>query len=123
MILIGFILVAAAVAAAIILLVQNAGNITVHALGWHWHVPAFWLAISGLAIMAVFVIGASAWRTGAARGRRIRRERRDLARENQRLSKQVESTAQPGPYSPPGSAPPSWPSSEPTPGGPPTSTP
>jgi uncharacterized integral membrane protein len=120
MILIGFVLVAAAVAAAIILLVQNSGNITVHALGWHWHVPAFWLAIAGLAIMAVFVIGASAWRTAAARSRRIRRERRELARENQRLSKQVESTAQPAPYPPPASTPPSWPA-EPTTGAPPTS--
>jgi uncharacterized integral membrane protein len=122
MILIGFVLVAAAVAAAIILLVQNAGNITVHALGWHWHVPGFWLAIAGLAIMAVFVIGASAWRTGAARSRRIRRERRELARENQRLSKQVESTAPPAPYPPAASTPPSWPA-EPTTGTPPTSKP
>ena len=122
MILIGFILVGVAVAAAIILLVQNSGNITVHALGWHWHVPAFWLAIAGLAIMAVFVIGVAAWRSGAARARRIRRERRELARENQRLSKQVESTAPPAQYSPPTSAPPSWPS-EPTSGAPPSTTP
>lgn len=86
MVLIGLLLVAAAVAAAIILVVQNNDSITVHVFNADYHVAAYWLAIAGLAIMAVLALGLWAMRVGAAHRLRRRRERRELVKENRRLS-------------------------------------
>lgn len=86
MVLIGLLLIAAAVAAAIILVVQNDSKITVHIFNADYHVAAYWLAIAGLAIMAVLALGLWAMRVGAAHRLRRRRERRELVRENRRLS-------------------------------------
>lgn len=89
MVLIGLLLIAAAVAAAIILVVQNDGTITVHVFNSDYHMAAYWLAIAGLVIMAVLALGLSALRAGAAHRMRLRRERRELLRENRRLSEQA----------------------------------
>ncbi|MBV9823071.1 MAG: hypothetical protein JO144_12600 [Actinobacteria bacterium] len=89
MVLIGLILIAAAVAAAIILVVQNDGTITVHVFNSDYHMAAYWLAIAGLVIMAVLALGLTAVRAGAAHRMRLRRERRELLRENRRLSEQA----------------------------------
>ena len=89
MVLIGLLLIAAAVAAAIILVVQNNGMITVHVFNSDYQMHAYWLAIAGLAIMAVLALGLLALRIGTAHRVRRRRERRELLRENRRLSEQA----------------------------------
>lgn len=90
MIVFGLLLVVIAVAAAIILAVQNGQPIQLHVLGAHFSVAAYWLAIAGLVIMAVFAIGLFAWRAGTRHAIRRRRERRELARENRRLTERNE---------------------------------
>jgi uncharacterized integral membrane protein len=99
MIVVGFILIAAAVAAAVILIVQNRGAINVHALGGSWHVDAYWLLVAGLVILAVAILGLVIIQTATAHVWRLRRERRELARENRRLSAQVDAST--GSVSPP----------------------
>ena len=89
MVLIGLLLIAAAVAAAIILVLQNDGTIAIHVFNSDYHVAAYWLAIAGLAIMAVLALGLWAVRVGTALRMRRRRERRELVRENRRLSEQA----------------------------------
>lgn len=100
MVLIGLLLIAAAVAAAIILVVQNDGMIAVHVFNSDYHVHAYWLAIAGLAIMAVLALGLSALRVGTAHRVRRRRERRELLRENRRLSEQAAATPDPATSAP-----------------------
>ena len=99
MIVVGFILIAAAVAAAVILIVQNRGAIEVHALGGSWHVDAYLLLVAGLVILAAALLGLAIAQTATAHVWRLRRERRELARENRRLSAQVDTSA--GSVSPP----------------------
>jgi uncharacterized membrane protein YciS (DUF1049 family) len=89
MVLIGLLLIAAAVAAAIILVVQNDNTIAVHVFDKDYDVAAYWLAIAGLAIMAVLALGLWAIRVGMAHRLRLRRERRELVRENRRLSERA----------------------------------
>src|SRR6266446_2620243 len=90
MIVIGFILIVAAVAAGVVLIVQNRGAIDIHALGGSWQLDAYWLTVAGVVILAVAILGLAIARTAAARSWRLRRERRELARENRRLSAQVD---------------------------------
>jgi uncharacterized membrane protein YciS (DUF1049 family) len=89
MVLIGLLLIAAAVAAAIILVVQNDNTIAVHVFDKDYNVSAYWLAIAGLAIMAVLALGLWAIRVGTAHRMRLRRERRELVKENRRLSERA----------------------------------
>ena len=89
MVLIGLLLIAAAVAAAIILVVQNDNLITIHVFDADYSVAAYWLAIAGLAIMAVLALGLVTLRVGAAHRIRRRRERRELMRENRLLSERA----------------------------------
>ncbi|HEX8095320.1 hypothetical protein [Jatrophihabitans sp.] len=96
MVLIGLLLVAAAVAAAIILVVQNDHTIAVHVFDNDYNIAAYWLAIAGLAIMAVLALGLWAIRVGAAHRIRLRRERRELVRENRRLSERAATVNQTG---------------------------
>lgn len=96
MVLIGLLLIAAAVAAAIILVVQNDGTITVHVFNSDYHVAAYWLAIAGLAIMAVLALGLWAVRVGTSHRMRLRRERRELVRENRRLNERAATLDEPG---------------------------
>lgn len=95
MVLIGLLLIAAAVAAAIILVVQNDHTIAVHVFNNDYNIAAYWLAIAGLAIMAVLALGLWAMRVGAAHRLRLRRERRELVRENRRLSERAAAVDQP----------------------------
>lgn len=91
MVIVGLLLLAVAVAAAVIFIADNrSATMNVHALGNTWNVHAYWILVAGLVIMAVALIGLRAMSRGAARGRRLRRERRSLARENERLSGIVE---------------------------------
>ena len=88
MFLVGLILFAAAVAAAIIGIVQNRHLvIDVHALGQTWTMHAYWVLVAGLIVAVVGLLGLAIINSGAERSRRLRRERRALARENRRLSK------------------------------------
>ena len=88
MFLVGLILFAAAVATAIIGIVQNRHLvIDVHALGQTWTVHAYWVLVAGLIVAVVGLLGLAIMNRGAERSRRLRRERRALARENKRLSK------------------------------------
>jgi len=96
MVLIGLLLIAAAVAAAIILVVQNDHTIPVHVFDNDYNIAAYWLAIAGLAIMAVLALGLWAIRVGAAHRIRRRRERRELVRENRLLSERAAAANQPG---------------------------
>jgi hypothetical protein len=96
MVLLGLLLIAAAVAAAIILVVQNEDSIVIHVFEADYDVAAYWLALAGLAIMAVLALGLLALRIGAAHSIRRRRERRELVRENRRLSERAASGNDPG---------------------------
>jgi hypothetical protein len=90
MIILGFILLALAVAAAIVLIAQNPdAMMTFHALGNTYTTHAYWIFVGGMVVLAVAAIGLSMMRSGAAHGARVRRERRDLAAENARLSERV----------------------------------
>jgi type VI protein secretion system component VasK len=90
MIVLSLILVVIAVAAALILAMQNGQHIQLHVLGAHFSISAYWLAIAGLVIMAIFVVGVATWRAGARHATRRRRERRELTRENRRLTERNE---------------------------------
>jgi hypothetical protein len=48
---------------------------------------AYWLLVAGLIVAVVGLLGLAIINRGAERSRRLRRERRALARENRRLSK------------------------------------
>jgi len=102
MIVVGLALIAAAVAAAVILIGQNRGAIDVHALGGNWHVDAYWLMVVGFVILAAALLGLTIAQTGTAHVWRLRRERRELARENRRLSAEVD--AMTGSEGPPAAA-------------------
>jgi hypothetical protein len=69
---IGFVLIIAAVAAAVILIGQNAGTLDVHALGQTWNINAYWLVVAGVAAMAVAVLGAAMVRQAGVRTYRAR---------------------------------------------------
>ena len=88
MFLVGLILFAAAAATALIGIVQNRNLvIDVHALGQTWTMHAYWVLVAGLIVAGVGLLGLAIINRGAERSRRLRRERRALARENRRLSK------------------------------------
>jgi hypothetical protein len=93
-IVLGFILFAVAVAAALVLIVQNRGDIvTLHALGNTWNVHLYWLLALGAIVVVVALLGLAMMRGGSARARRLRRERKSLSVENERLQGQVARTA------------------------------
>jgi hypothetical protein len=86
-IVIGFVIFAVAVAAAIVAIAQNqSAMVTVHGLGYNWNVHVYWVLVAGLVIAGVGWLGASMMRTGAAHAARMRVERRGLVRENARLN-------------------------------------
>ena len=88
MFLVGLILFAAAVAAAIIGIAQTHHLvIDVHALGQTWTVHAYWVLVAGVIVAVVGLLGLAIINRDAERSRRLRHERRALARENMRLSK------------------------------------
>jgi hypothetical protein len=59
---------------------------------WSWTVDAFWLAVAGAAILAAALLGLLMLKAGGKRARRLRRERRHLARENRQLTRRAEMT-------------------------------
>ena len=87
MVIIGFVLIVAAVASATILITQNTARMQLHALGHAWTGSIYWLLVTGLVILAVAVIGVLAVRLSGTR--RLRRERAALAEENEVLADQL----------------------------------
>jgi len=86
MIIIGFLIFAVAVAAAIVAIVQNrTAMVHVNGLGYSWDVHVYWVLVAGLVIAAVGFIGIAMMRAGAVHASRLRMERRGLKRENARL--------------------------------------
>ncbi|PZS20321.1 MAG: hypothetical protein DLM57_01860 [Pseudonocardiales bacterium] len=102
MMVLGILLLAAAVVVAVELVLANHAHdseINVHMWRWTWHFDALWLAVLGAAILVVAVLGLAMMRAGGRRARRLRRERRELAAENRRLAERadVAESAVPGP--------------------------
>lgn len=89
MIIVGFVLLAAAAVIAVALVIQNPATVTVHAFTWSWDVDMRWLFVAGLALTAIGLLGLAMMRLGSARYVRLRRERRALAVENERLMKRT----------------------------------
>ena len=85
MIIVGFVLLAAAAVIAVALVVQNPATVTVHAFKWSWDVDLRWLFVAGLALTAIGLFGLAMMRIGGAHYLRLRRDRKLLAAENQRL--------------------------------------
>ena len=93
MLVLGFVLLALAVAAAIVAIVQNPHvMVNVDVLGANHSMHAYWVFVAGMVVLAVAAIGISMMRAGAAYTARRRRERRDLAAENARLSQRAVQT-------------------------------
>jgi len=91
---IGLIVLAAAVGWAVILIVQNRGSVVgVHALGYTWTGHLYWVLVAGLIIALVGVVGLAILRRGAARARRLGRQRAGLLAENERLIERVRDPA------------------------------
>jgi hypothetical protein len=98
MVVLGLVLIALAVAAVAVFVVQNRTDfVTVHALGQTWSGHLYWLVVAGLIIAAVALLGLMLVRAGGAHAWRVRRDRRTLAQErkslaveNDRLSQQLE---------------------------------
>lgn len=88
MIIVGFVLLAAAAVVAVALIIQNPATVTVHAFNWSWDVDMRWLFVAGLALTAIGLFGLALMRLGGAHYLRLRRERKVLAAENDRLVKQ-----------------------------------
>ena len=85
MIIVGFVLLAAAAVVAVALVIQNPATVTVHAFNGSWDVDMRWLFVAGLALTAIGLLGLAMMRTGGAHYLRLRRDRKLLAAENQRL--------------------------------------
>jgi hypothetical protein len=97
MIIVGFVLFAAAVVLAVALIVQNPAAITVHGFNQYLDVEMRWLFVAGLALMAIGLLGLGMMRVVIARVERLRGERWALAIENKRLAQRVTAEAPMGP--------------------------
>jgi hypothetical protein len=87
MIVVGMLVLAVAVAAAIVAIAQNqSAMVEVHGLGYTWNVHVYWVLVAGLVIAAVAFFGVAVMRAGSAHSARLRTERRNLRRENARLN-------------------------------------
>ena len=91
MILVGFILVGAAVAIGIDLGMENTGaRLSITSFGHTFSQPPWVVIVVGAACGMVVVIGMSMMATGAARRRRLWLERRDALRQRDRLVQQLD---------------------------------
>jgi hypothetical protein len=89
MIIVGFVLFAAAVVVALGLIVQNPATVTVHAFNQSWDVDTRWLFVAGLALTAIGLLGLGMMRLGGAHYVRLRGEQRVVVTENKRLTKRA----------------------------------
>lgn len=88
--LVGLILVAAAVVAAVELILANGQAVTLRMWHWTWHLDMWGLAVTGAVILAVGLLGLGMMRISTVRMYRLRREHRALAAENRRLAARAE---------------------------------
>ena len=89
MMIVGFLLLAAAATVAVALIVQNPGTVTVHAFKWSWDIDMRWLIVAGLALSAIGLLGVALMRIGDSYNQLLRGERAALAAENRRLAKRA----------------------------------
>jgi uncharacterized integral membrane protein len=108
MIIVGFVLLAAAAVAAVALIAQNTATVTVHVFNWSWDTELRWLVVAGLALTAIGLLGLVMMRTGGAHYMRLRGERKALRAENRRLAEQARAAGR-APGYPPGAAAPATP--------------
>jgi hypothetical protein len=92
-IIVGFVLFAAAVVLAVALIVQNAATVTVHVFNQYGDVEMRWLFVAGLAVTAIGLLGVGMMRLVVARVERLRGERWALAVENKRLAQRAAAAA------------------------------
>lgn len=95
MFVLGLLLLAAACVAAVELIIANHAQISFTMWNQHWHIAGYWLAVMGAAIVVAGLMGLWLMSGAAARHRRIRRERKELAAENKRLAERVPATPAP----------------------------
>lgn len=92
MLVLGLLFLAAAAVAAVELIIANdTAQVTFHMWSWTWHFDAFWLAVIGAAIITVAWLGLAMMRMGSTHALRLRRERRELAKENAVLAQRARS--------------------------------
>jgi hypothetical protein len=97
MIIVGFLLFAAAVVFAAAVIVQNPATVTVHVFNQYRDVDMRWLFVAGLAVLAIGLLGLGMMRLVVARVERLRDERWVLAVENKRLAQRAAAGAPMGP--------------------------
>jgi uncharacterized integral membrane protein len=95
MMIVGFILLAAAAVLAVALIVQNSSTVTVHAFKWSWDVEMRWLIVAGLALSVIGLLGVAMMRIGDSYNQLLRGERSALAAENKRLAKRAGADSRP----------------------------
>jgi uncharacterized membrane protein YciS (DUF1049 family) len=86
MFVLGLLVLAAAVIGGVELGLANRQPVVLRMWNWTWHIDAFWLAVIGVGVIVMALIGLGTARLGLRHTLRMRRERRDLAAENARLA-------------------------------------
>jgi hypothetical protein len=89
MFVLGLLVLAAATVAGVELVLANRGPMDFHMWNWTWHFDAFWLAVIGAAIVTAAWLALGLMQMSFAHARRVRRQNRELARENRMLAERV----------------------------------
>ena len=95
MFVLGLLFLAAACVAAVELVIANDTQVTFSMWNQDWRIESYWVAAIGAAILLAAVLGLWMLSMSAGRHRRLRRERKDLAAENRRLTERVRKTPAP----------------------------
>lgn len=90
MFVLGLLVLAAAVVGSVELILANRQPVTLHMWNWTWHMDMFWVAVIGAALITAAWLALGAMRVAAMHQVRLRRERRELAAENERLAARVQ---------------------------------
>lgn len=89
MFVLGLLVLAAATVAGVELVLANRSPMDFHMWNWTWHFDAFWLAVIGAAVVTAAWLALGLMQMSFAHARRVRRENRELARENRMLAERV----------------------------------
>ncbi|HEV7192018.1 MAG TPA: hypothetical protein VGN35_02350 [Jatrophihabitantaceae bacterium] len=92
MFVLGLLVLAAAAVGSVELIIANRQPVTFHMWNWTWHVDAFWIAVIGAVAVTLVWLALGAMRIAVVHQARLRRERRELAAENERLAARVKRT-------------------------------
>lgn len=90
MFVLGLLVLAAAVVGSVELILANRQPVTLHMWNWTWHLDMFWVAVIGAVLITAAWLALGAMRIAARHQVRLRRERRELAKENERLAARVQ---------------------------------